>query len=176
MVDKVKAYKLGNGTIISCEEITSVDAYKTSDGTLFENELEAYRYETKYLEDTSSRPIINVKYGDRITEVNGIKINENIKQYPIAELIATSCESIPEVPGVYMWYNIFESSSYSGSAKELKNRVIAFVNANNRTYAGKKINEIREKYFKVHNLAWVLLILEENVQESLLLERENFLF
>lgn len=174
MVNKIKAYKLSNGTIINCEEVMPINAYKASDGTLFEDELEAYRYETKYLEDASSRPIINVKYGERITEVNDIKINESIRQYPIAELIATSCEFIPEVPGIYMWYNIFEKSSYSGSAKNLKARVTSFVNANNKTYAGKKINEIREKYFKVHNLAWVLFILEESIEENLLLERENF--
>ena len=172
MVNKIKAYKTNSGLIFTDEEISQIDVYKTSDGKLFDNELEAYKYETAYLESTVSRPVVN--YGERINKVNGITIEESIKQYPIAELIATSCESIPSVPGIYMWYNVFEKSSYSGSASNLRNRVTSFVNINNKAYAGKKVNEIREKYSKVHNLAWVLFILEENVEESLLLERENF--
>lgn len=172
MVNKVMAFKTIDGVIFSGEEITPIDAYKTSDGTLFDNELEAYKYETAYLEKTVSRPV--VKYGEKISKVNGVEIEENVKQYTIAELIASSCNLIPSVSGIYMWYNVFEKSSYSGSASNLRNRVMSFVNVNNKTYAGKKINEIREKYSKVHNLAWVLFILEENIEEKLLLERENF--
>ena len=178
MVNKIKAYKEKNGVLVDSSQLEFVDAYKTTDGNIFLSELEAYKYETSYLENKKQPDkSVTISIDDidnRILFVNGIEINGNVKQYSIPELVANSCLNIPESPGIYMWFNILEKFPYCGSANNMRNRVSSFVNPNNKTYAGKKINTVRARYENVHNFAWKLLILEIGIEEKNLLDRENF--
>lgn len=177
MVTKTKVYQKNTGEFFPVGEMSLIDAYKTTDGMFFVTELEAYKHETSYLRNMTPTTVVTVEFNDAdniVKNVNGVDINQEVKQYPIAKLIESSCEEIQTISGIYMWYNIFERMAYVGSGVSLKNRVLTFVNKDNTKYAGRKINKVREKYYDSHGLAWVLLVLEENVDEDSLLKRENY--
>lgn len=176
MINKIKVYKNIDGSIIEINSKSIVDAYKTSDGNIFLSELDAYKYEVDYLSNTKAEKIFigHQETFKNIDKINEVPIPKNVKQYTLSELFANSCETITEASGIYMWVNIYEKLPYCGSANNLRERVKSFVNSKNDSYSGKKINEIRKKYIDVHNLAWKLFILEENIKSDKLLEKEKF--
>jgi hypothetical protein len=176
MVNKIMAYKNSSGEIIEIDNRNIIDAYKTSDGGIFLSELDAYKHEVNCLSNSQTEKVFvsPQESFNKIEKVNDVPIPKNVKQYLLSELFANSCGFITESPGIYMWVNIYEKLPYCGSANNLRERVKNFVNSKNDFYAGKKINAIRKKYVDVHNLAWKLFILEENVKPDELLEKENF--
>jgi hypothetical protein len=145
--------------------IKKIEAFKTSDGMLFTDELEAYKHECIYL-DKIANGVIN-KFITR----NGIDIDYK-KYYTIKQLLPclsiSRCD-IPHSPGCYMWFNTAEQMGYIGSTEDLFSRCSDFLRFNTR-YSGEKIENAR----KEHKDDFVYLILEETKDVDTLINLESF--
>lgn len=159
--------------------VKKIIAFKTSDGSIFESELDAYKYENMCLEKISSETnginvVLSNDFIKPITEINGIQIEKNIKSFDVKSILDSNGNSIPNNPIIYLWYNIIEKTPYVGSSKNPTNRVLNFIDFETFKYAGSKINNARERFKAIGSLVWKLFILEENVSDDLLSEREQY--
>ena len=145
--------------------IRRIEAFITSDGTLFTNELEAYKYECSYLDK-----IVNDSSNGFITR-NGIAIDYK-KCYTMKQLspcLSLSGCTVPHSPGCYMWYNTKEQKGYVGSTEDLFRRCSDFLRFGTK-YAGGKIEDARKECKD----DFVYLILEETKDANTLTDLENF--
>lgn len=79
-----------------------------------------------------------------------------------SEKIATILKTLPEVPGVYQYYDKEGKIIYVGKAKNLKNRV--------RSYFNKNQHDNRKTFLLVKSIDDIKFIVVKNEMESLLLE------
>lgn len=159
--------------------VTKISAFKTTDGSIFESELDAYKHENMFLEKRNNETnginiVLSNDFIKPITEINGIQLEKNIKSFDVKSILDSYGNCIPNNPIIYLWYNIIEKSPYIGSSKNPKNRVLNFIDFETFKYAGNKINNARERFKSINSLVWKLFILEENISEDLLAEREQF--
>ena len=159
--------------------VTKISAFKTTDGSIFESELDAYKHENMCLEKRNNETnginiVLSNDFIKPITEINGIQLEKNIKSFDVKSILNSYGNCIPNNPIIYLWYNIIEKSPYIGSSKNPKNRVLNFIDFETFKYAGNKINNARERFKSINSLVWKLFILEENISEDLLAEREQF--
>jgi excinuclease ABC subunit C len=79
----------------------------------------------------------------------------------ISETLNNQIKSLPEVPGVYQYFNANEEIIYVGKAKNLKKRVSSYFN---------KIHEYGKTNVLVKNIATLKYIVVETEEDALLLE------
>jgi group I intron endonuclease len=151
--------------------VKEIKAFLTSDGSIFVNELEAYKHECKYLQNiadnnkvTSNNSLKNIK--EYVTS-NGITI-EYIKEYDI-QLLKTHMYHPPHISGIYMWFNTKEKKGYVGSAEDLFRRCSDFLRVETK-YANETIDKLRKN--NINDFAY--LILEENTLAEKLIDSENY--
>lgn len=153
--------------------VTKIEAFKTTDGTLFIDELTAYKYECSYLEKTRTtlpkydRPPVfitktnieveYIQYYQREKPVNLKVIPKDIGKYP------------EHRPGVYMWFDTIQRMGYVGSAEDCFRRCSDFFRESG-PYAGKKLEAVR----KERKYDFVYLLLEKVEDVTKLSERENY--
>ena len=143
--------------------IERIEKFKTSDGTEFSNELDAYKHECECLK----KQLIHNSDEKILVTKNGIKI-EYKEIYSIEDLINHNIK-LPDYSGIYMWFNLRERLGYVGSAENIRIRCSSFCYQNAK-YAGKKIEEAR----KNNLFDFVFLVLEIVNDDTKLIERENY--
>lgn len=140
--------------------VKKIIAFVTSDGTLFTNELDAYKYECDCLENGQNNCFI--------TKTN-IKV-EYVTMFTVSSIMNNDKRlELSNKSGVYMWFHTTERMGYVGSSDNISKRCCCFLNPNNK-YGGEKIENIRKK--DINN--FVFLLLEEVNDATKLIERENY--
>ena len=148
--------------------IEKINSYKTSDGILFENYIEAKIHEDAFQKYIKSHPIVIPKLKEYLTAC-GKYIDCYTSKYTINEIIASSYMCIPSCNGTYLWYNVHEKKVYAGCTKNLNQRVRTFVG--NGEYTAGEIDNIRKSYPKEET--WILFIIDFNIDDSDLLYKET---
>ena len=152
--------------------IKEIKAYLTTDGSLFINELDAYKHECIYLQNVvdSGKLLKNVdnnKQNGGFFTCNGIEVKP-ISVYNIDRL-KTHLVHPTHAPGIYMWFHIPTSKGYVGSAEDLFRRCSDFLRTGTK-YANEDIDKIRKN--DLDNFVYFILEYVEDIQD--LTERENY--
>ena len=137
-----------------------VEMYECTDGTLFKSEKKAFLHQFEIIKN-AERMLNKLDFS-----TNGKKI-EYIDFFSYEE-IKNKKKKLPEIPGIYMEYNILSSLAYIGSTKNIKNRCGKFFGKNE--YAGTKIETDRKKKLKYY----LIFILKEVKDLKLLEYYENY--
>ena len=154
--------------------VTKVDAFMTTDGTLFISELEAYKHECSYLEKTRTTLPKYDRPHDFITktniEVEYIQYYQREKPVTVLNVYPPHIGKYPEhKPGVYMWFDTIQRMGYVGSAEDCFRRCSDFFRKSG-PYAGKKLEVVR----KERKYDFVYLLLEKIDDVEKLIGRENY--
>lgn len=152
--------------------IKEIKAYLTTDGSLFINELDAYKHECFYLQNVVDsgklrKNVDNNKQNCGFFTCNGIEVKP-ISVYNIDRL-KTHLVHPAHAPGIYMWFHIPTSKGYVGSAEDLFRRCSDFLRTETK-YANEEIDKIRKN--DLDNFVYFILEYVEDIQD--LTERENY--
>ena len=140
--------------------IEKIEAYKTSDGVVFDNYIQASVHDEKYKEYMKQHPnkIPNtLKYLTACGKY--IDVYEN--KFTINEILASDFMCIPTCNGNYLWYDVQTKMVYVGETTNLNSRVKVFISDGNYS---SKLDKIRKSSNKEER--WIFFILNTDIDEN----------
>ena len=158
--------------------IEKIEAYKTSDGVIYDDYGNALNHEAQY-QDYLNKHFNQLNNRKRFKTASKVWITNYYKKFTITEILASNYQCIPNGNCVYLWYNIKTRCVYVGQSIRTASRVKHFI-SDNYSYSGVGngstiIDKIRKKYSSSKENTWILFLLSINVDRKDLkkIEKEN---